>query len=147
MFVDNTQQCFAFTPQATFPPIIWIFTDSEGVEIESRLPFKIFFTLPRYYFKDLIWIQNWDGQFLQYISIWFRLDHASFIIFQLDCLAKNYVCTSYITCMNYIPLFVDKRPWKEILTTVQIHNYLSLHKYSKVEMCIWSFHSKRCSMW
>ena len=27
----------------TFPPIIWIFT--EGDEIESRLPFKIFFTL------------------------------------------------------------------------------------------------------
>ena len=30
----------------TFPPIIWIFT--EGEEIESRLPFKIFSTLKRY---------------------------------------------------------------------------------------------------
>ena len=29
----------------TFPPIIWIFTEGEGDEIESRLPFKIFFTL------------------------------------------------------------------------------------------------------
>ena len=28
----------------TFPPIIWIFTEDE--EIESRLPFKIFSTLP-----------------------------------------------------------------------------------------------------
>ena len=29
----------------TFPPIIWIFTEGEGDEIESRLPFKIFSTL------------------------------------------------------------------------------------------------------
>ena len=28
-----------------FPPIIWIFTEGEGDEIESRLPFKIFSTL------------------------------------------------------------------------------------------------------
>ena len=28
-----------------FPPIIWIFTESEGNGIESRLPFKIFPTL------------------------------------------------------------------------------------------------------
>ena len=31
----------------TFPPIIWILTEREGDEIESRLPFKIFFTLLR----------------------------------------------------------------------------------------------------
>ena len=30
----------------TFPPIIRIFTEGKGDEIESRLPFKIFFTLP-----------------------------------------------------------------------------------------------------
>ena len=30
----------------TFPPIIWIFTEGEGHGIESRLPFKIFSTLP-----------------------------------------------------------------------------------------------------
>ena len=29
----------------TFPPLIWTFTDGEGDGIESRLPFKIFFTL------------------------------------------------------------------------------------------------------
>ena len=29
----------------TFPPIIWIFTEGEGDEIESRLSFKTFFTL------------------------------------------------------------------------------------------------------
>ena len=29
-----------------FPPIIWIFTEGEGIGIESRLPFKIFSTLP-----------------------------------------------------------------------------------------------------
>ena len=29
----------------TFPPIIWTFTEGEGDEIESRLPFKIFTTL------------------------------------------------------------------------------------------------------
>ena len=33
-FVDNIQQCFAFTP---FSPIIWIFTEGEGDVIESRL--------------------------------------------------------------------------------------------------------------
>ena len=34
-FVDNAQQCFAFMHQANFP-IIWIFTEGDG--IESRLP-------------------------------------------------------------------------------------------------------------
>ena len=48
MFVDNTQQCFAFTPKANFRAIIWIFTEGEGDEIESRLPFKIFSTLLTY---------------------------------------------------------------------------------------------------
>ena len=41
-FVDNIQQCFAFT---TFPPRIWIFTEGEGDRVESKLPFKIFSTL------------------------------------------------------------------------------------------------------
>ena len=31
----------------TFPPIIWIFTEGDGDGIESRLPFKIFSTLPQ----------------------------------------------------------------------------------------------------
>ena len=31
----------------TFPAIIWIFTVCKGDEIESRLPFKIFSTLPK----------------------------------------------------------------------------------------------------
>ena len=44
-FVDNTHQCFSFTPQANFPPLIWIFTEDEGDGIESRLSFKIFSTL------------------------------------------------------------------------------------------------------
>ena len=30
----------------TFPPIFWIFTEGEGGGIESRLPFKIFSSLP-----------------------------------------------------------------------------------------------------
>ena len=34
----------------TFPPIIWIFTEGEG--IESRLPFKIFSTLQKSYFSQ-----------------------------------------------------------------------------------------------
>ena len=33
-FVDNTQQCFAFTP---FPPTISIFSEGEGDGIKSRL--------------------------------------------------------------------------------------------------------------
>ena len=44
-FVDNAQQCFAFTPQTNFPPIIWIFIEGEGDEIESMLSFKISSTL------------------------------------------------------------------------------------------------------
>ena len=39
-FVDNAQQCFAFTLQANFPPIIWIFAAGEDDEIKSRLYFK-----------------------------------------------------------------------------------------------------------
>ena len=34
-----------FHLKQTFPPLIWIFTEDEGDEIESRLPFKIFSTL------------------------------------------------------------------------------------------------------
>ena len=53
-FVENAQQCFAFTPQANFPPIIWLFTDVEGDRTESRLPFKIFSTLPSQRRKEMI---------------------------------------------------------------------------------------------
>ena len=35
LFVDNTRQCFSFTP---FPPIIWILNEGEGDGIKSRLP-------------------------------------------------------------------------------------------------------------
>ena len=35
----------------TFSPIIWIFTEDEGDEIESKLPFKIFSTL--YFCKNI----------------------------------------------------------------------------------------------
>ena len=40
----------------TFPHIIWIFTEGEGDEIKSRLPFKIFSTF-RYKVIHLQW--NW----------------------------------------------------------------------------------------
>ena len=46
-FADNHQQYFSFTPQATFPDIIWIFTEGEDDWIEFRLPFKIFSTLKK----------------------------------------------------------------------------------------------------
>ena len=47
-FVNNAQQYFAITPEASFP-IIWIFTEGEGDGIESRLPNLFYFTtyLPR----------------------------------------------------------------------------------------------------
>ena len=37
--------CLYSSPQANFPPIIWIFTEGEGDGIESGLPFQIFSTL------------------------------------------------------------------------------------------------------
>ena len=43
-FVDNAQQCLAFTPQANFPRHDLNF-EGEGDGIKSRLPFKIFSTL------------------------------------------------------------------------------------------------------
>ena len=43
LFVDNAQQCFAFTPQAAFPVCNLKFTEGDG--IESRLPFKKVSTL------------------------------------------------------------------------------------------------------
>ena len=44
-FVDNGQQCSPFTLQANFPAHSLNFTEGEGDEIESRLPFKIFSTV------------------------------------------------------------------------------------------------------
>ena len=38
----------------TFPPIIWIFTESEGDGIESRLPFEIISTLQIREFEHVI---------------------------------------------------------------------------------------------
>ena len=43
-FVDNAQ--LPYYLKQTFPPIIGIFTEGESDGIKSRLPFKIFFTLP-----------------------------------------------------------------------------------------------------
>ena len=48
----------------TLPPIIWIFTEGEGDEIESRLPFKIFFTLLikislKEFLPRKMWITEW----------------------------------------------------------------------------------------
>ena len=43
-FVDNAQQCFAFTPQANSPGHNLNF-QVKGDEIDSRLPFKIFCNL------------------------------------------------------------------------------------------------------
>ena len=40
-----TSNILSLRLKQTFLPIIWIFTQGEGDEIESRLPFKIFFTL------------------------------------------------------------------------------------------------------
>ena len=40
-FVDITQQCFAYYLQQTFPPMIWIFTQGEEDEIETKLSFLI----------------------------------------------------------------------------------------------------------
>ena len=46
---------FAYKPQQTFPPIIWIFTEGKGDRIESSLPFRIFSTLPT---KSLNWCKS-----------------------------------------------------------------------------------------
>ena len=45
-FVDITQQYWPHYLKQTFPLIIWIFNEGEGDRIKSRLPFKIFSTLP-----------------------------------------------------------------------------------------------------
>ena len=59
----------------TFPPIIWIFTEGKGDGIESRLPFKTFYTLAlvrracvKKYFDGLKW-QN----FFHDILFWWIL--------------------------------------------------------------------------
>jgi hypothetical protein len=38
-FVDNAQQCFAFTPQVNFPANNLNITEGEGDGIKYRLPF------------------------------------------------------------------------------------------------------------
>ena len=50
-FVDNAQQCFAFTPQANFPTHR-LFTEGEGDGIESRLHLKTFSTLCKMLYFD-----------------------------------------------------------------------------------------------
>ena len=69
----------------TFPPIIWIFTEGEGDEIESRLPFEIFSTLIRnimlssslletmyilYFFAKSKEISEWIYEFIAFPKIW-----------------------------------------------------------------------------
>ena len=44
-FVDNASNVLPLRLKQTFPSRIWIFTDGEGYEIESRHPFRIFSTL------------------------------------------------------------------------------------------------------
>jgi len=44
VYIDRTQQCFAFTPQAKFHSHNLKFAKGEGEEIESRLSFIIFST-------------------------------------------------------------------------------------------------------
>ena len=41
-FVDNVQQCFAFTPQENFPVHNLNFPEGEGNWIETKLPLKSF---------------------------------------------------------------------------------------------------------
>ena len=45
----------------TFPPIIWVSTESEGDEIKSRLPFTIFLTLRGSVVPKLIWSWEMDS--------------------------------------------------------------------------------------
>ena len=44
-YIDNAQQCLAFTSQANFPAHILNFHWGEGDGIKFRIPFKIFYTL------------------------------------------------------------------------------------------------------
>ena len=71
----------------TFPPIIWIFTEVEGDGIESRLPFKIFYTLmiinhgwralQSFIFKfsfDKFFIDFWNNFQPFCMHYWFSID-------------------------------------------------------------------------
>ena len=49
MLVDNAPQCLPLYLEQIFPPVIWIFTEGEGDGIKSRLPFKIFSTLTKWF--------------------------------------------------------------------------------------------------
>ena len=69
-FVDTDQQCFAFTPQANFPPIIWIFIEGEGDGIKSSLPFKIFSTLVEFVLSKKMGTRN----LLQMERVFMRID-------------------------------------------------------------------------
>ena len=50
----------------TFLPIIWIFTEGEGDEIESTLPFKIFSTLITKFLLDKNEIDIWVNTLTQW---------------------------------------------------------------------------------
>ena len=69
MFVDNDQQCFAFTPQANFPTHNLIFT--EGDRIESLLPFKIFSTLKQNvnFANNVFFDKNWTKKVKSFFQV------------------------------------------------------------------------------
>ena len=75
-FVDNAQQCFAFT----FKQKIWIFTEGESDGINSRLPFKIFSTLSVLRFC-LIFATSSFGKPCR---IWFNSRTVQAILYQND---------------------------------------------------------------
>ena len=58
-----------------FPHIIWICTEDEGDEIDSRLPFKIFSTLPNLSLNvKVLGPKWWDSQMVHsFLVIFFYL--------------------------------------------------------------------------
>ena len=83
---------FCLYTSSKLPSIIWIFTEGEGDGIESRLPFKIFSTLPLKVVKtscgNVVALEQDDfpGRILPYCICIFQLSNLSY--FCLVCLEK-----------------------------------------------------------
>jgi hypothetical protein len=93
----------------TFPPIIWIFNEALGDGIQSRLPFEIFSTLPKF-------LTNQIG-----------LTYTFIYLFGYFCFHQS---SRIELIYNYVLVF----PWKhEVSSSLKRKNLLKNYRASIVE--------------
>ena len=116
--LKTTMRCFAFI---SFPPMIWIFTKSEGDGIESRLFSEIFFTLNPLDKKLVNAITvYWRGVQVtaNYIptcgGLWTKFRQSSKLSLRCVVLSTNVQFEFVRSVWNGQPFFIVSSQWGEI---------------------------------